>query len=143
MADARNSNPPSTRPVQHPVLEKKASMKRFMLVLAIIAFLIPLAGDQQLSSAGPAGPCDIYASGGTACVAAHSTVRALFSAYSGRLYQVKRASNGATLDIGTLAAGGYANANAQDQFCAGTTCTITILYDQTSRHNDLTVEGAG
>jgi hypothetical protein len=98
-------------------------------------------------SVGPqtvmAGPCDIYASGGTACVAAHSTVRALFSAYNGRLYQVKRASNGGTTDIGTLAAGGYANANAQDQFCAGTSCTITIIYDQTSRHNDLTVEGAG
>jgi hypothetical protein len=90
-----------------------------------------------------AGPCDIYASGGTACVAAHSTVRALFSAYSGRLYQVKRASNGATTDIGTLAAGGYANANAQDQFCAGTTCTITIIYDQTSRHNDLLISPGG
>jgi non-reducing end alpha-L-arabinofuranosidase len=35
-----------------------------------------------------AGPCDIYSSGGTPCVAAHSTTRALYSAYSGSLYQV-------------------------------------------------------
>jgi hypothetical protein len=97
---------------------------------------------QQVSAAG-AGPCDIYASGGTPCVAAHSTVRALFGAYSGRLYQVRRASDGGTTDIGTLNAGGFANAGTQDRFCAGTTCRITIIYDQTSRHNDLTVEGAG
>src|SRR3954467_3116127 len=77
-------------------------------------------------------PCDIYGAAGTACVAAHSTTRALFGAYSGRLYQVRRASDGATTDIGTLAAGGFANAAAQDAFCAGTTCTITIIYDQSS-----------
>src|SRR6185312_4553216 len=28
-------------------------------------------------------------------------------------------------------------------FCAGTTCTITIIYDQSSKHNNLTVSGAG
>src|SRR5579885_2348006 len=84
-------------------------------------------------------PCDIYASAGTACVAAHSTTRALFGAYSGRLYQVKRASDGATTDIGTMAAGGYANAAAQDAFCAGTTCTITIIYDQSSKGNHLQI----
>src|SRR5215471_5714094 len=69
-------------------------------------------------------PCDIYAAAGTPCVAAHSTVRALYATYNGPLYQVKRASNGATTNINTLAAGGYANAAAQDSFCAGTTCTI-------------------
>jgi len=41
-------------------------------------------------------PCDIYAAANTPCVAAHSTVRALFSAYSGNLYQVKRWSDSAT-----------------------------------------------
>lgn len=35
------------------------------------------------------GPCDIYSSGGTPCVAAHSTTRALYGAYSGSLYQVR------------------------------------------------------
>jgi hypothetical protein len=88
-------------------------------------------------------PCDIYGAAGTACVAAHSTTRALFGAYSGRLYQVRRASDGATTDVGTLAAGGYANAAAQDAFCAGTTCTITIIYDQSSRANHLLISPAG
>ncbi len=31
-------------------------------------------------------PCDIYASGGTPCVAAYSTTRALYGAYSGPLF---------------------------------------------------------
>ncbi|HWC78806.1 MAG TPA: arabinofuranosidase catalytic domain-containing protein [Pseudonocardiaceae bacterium] len=82
-------------------------------------------------------PCDLYAAGGTPCVAAHSTTRALFSAYNGPLYQVKRASDGATTDVGVLSAGGYANAGTQDAFCNGTTCQITKVYDQTSNHNDL------
>ena len=88
-------------------------------------------------------PCDIYGNAGTACVAAHSTVRALYSAYNGNLYQVQRASDGATANIGLLAVGGYANAAAQDSFCANTSCIITIIYDQSPRHNDLTVEGPG
>lgn len=85
-----------------------------------------------------AAPCDIYASGNTPCVAAHSTTRALYSAYSGSLYQVKRASNGATSDIAPLSAGGVANSAAQDSFCSGTTCLITIIYDQSGRGNHLT-----
>ena len=90
-----------------------------------------------------AGPCDIYASGGTPCVAAHSTTRALFSGYNGRLYRVQRQSDGASTDIATLSAGGYANAAQQDAFCAGTACLVTILHDQSSRHNDLAIEGSG
>ncbi|EAU32201.1 alpha-N-arabinofuranosidase precursor [Aspergillus terreus NIH2624] len=85
-----------------------------------------------------AGPCDIYSSGGTPCVAAHSTTRALYSAYTGPLYQVKRGSDGATTNIAPLSAGGVANAAAQDSFCAGTTCLITIIYDQSGRGNHLT-----
>src|SRR6266567_2642915 len=122
-------------------------MRRFRLVILVImllAALVSMSGGQQYALAQAAtGPCDIYASGGTPCVAAHSTVRALFGAYSGRLYQVRRSSNNATMDIGTLSAGGFANAAAQDSFCAGTTCTITIIYDQTSRHNNLTQAPAG
>ncbi|TMC02699.1 MAG: alpha-L-arabinofuranosidase, partial [Chloroflexi bacterium] len=100
------------------------------------------AGRQDALAAGT-GPCDIYASGGTPCVAAHSTTRALFGAYSGRLYQVRRARDNATTDIGTLSAGGFANAAAQDSFCAGTSCVITVIYDQTSRGNHLTQAPAG
>ena len=88
-------------------------------------------------------PCDIYGNAGTPCVAAHSTTRALYSAYNGSLYQVKRASDGATTNIGLLAAGGYANAAAQDSFCSGTTCIITIVYDQSPQHNDLPIQGPG
>jgi non-reducing end alpha-L-arabinofuranosidase len=93
-------------------------------------------------AAGPL-PCDVYGSGGTACVAAHSTTRALFANYNGPLYQVRRASNNQTLNVGVLETGGYANAAAQDSFCANTTCVITIIFDQTTRHNDLTIAGAG
>ncbi|KAI3395189.1 hypothetical protein diail_1683 [Diaporthe ilicicola] len=90
------------------------------------------------SSLVAAGPCDIYSSGGTPCVAAHSTTRALYSAYTGNLYQVRRGSDSATTNITPLSAGGVANAAAQDTFCSGTTCLITIIYDQSGRGNHLT-----
>jgi hypothetical protein len=92
----------------------------------------------------PEGPCDIYAAGDP-CVAAHSTTRALYASYSGPLYQVLRQSDGKTLDIGVVQpiaspvpdAGGYADAAAQDAFCANTYCWITTIYDQSPKHNDL------
>jgi len=89
------------------------------------------------------GPCDIYASGNSPCVAAHSTVRALAGAYNGNLYQVKRASDNTTKDIAVLTPGGFANAAAQDAFCAGTTCTISTIYDQSGKANHLTKAPAG
>ena|ERR1017187_82274 len=88
-------------------------------------------------SPGSGGPCDIYATANTPCVAAHSTVRALYGAYSGNLYQVKK-TDGSTKDIPVLAPGGFVNISVQDSFCSGTTCTISILYDQSPNHNDLT-----
>lgn len=102
-----------------------------------------LAGLPGTAQAAGSLPCDIYAAGGTPCVAAHSTTRALFSAYNGPLYQVRRASDGASTDIGVLSAGGYANAGAQDSFCANTTCQITTIYDQTANHNNLVPGPAG
>jgi non-reducing end alpha-L-arabinofuranosidase len=83
-----------------------------------------------------AGPCDIYSAGGTPCVAAHSTTRALYRAYGGSLYQVKRA-DGRTTDIKPLSAGGVANSTAQDSFCSGSRCLITIIYDQSGKSNHL------
>ena len=96
------------------------------------------------TSPPPSGgrPCDIYAAGGTPCVAAHSTTRALFSAYAGNLYQVRRSSDNATRDIGVLSTGGYANAASQDSFCAGTSCVITVVYDQSGRGNNLWYQGS-
>lgn len=85
-----------------------------------------------------AGPCDIYASAGTPCVAAHSTTRALFSSFSNALYQLKRNSDGATTDIRPLSAGGVANAGTHDSFCSGATCLVSIIYDQSGRGNHLT-----
>ncbi len=97
-----------------------------------------LAGPAAPAQAATQGPCDLYAAGGTPCVAAHSTTRALYGAYNGALYQVRRASDNATRDIGLLSAGGVANAATQDSFCAGTTCLITVIYDQSGRGNHLT-----
>jgi len=93
----------------------------------------------------PKGPCDIYAAAGDPCVAAHSTTRALYAAYNGPLYQVLRQSDGKTLDVGVVQpvaspapdGGGYANAAAQDTFCANTYCWISIIYDQSAKHNHL------
>ncbi|MFD8739381.1 alpha-L-arabinofuranosidase B [Streptomyces sp. NPDC059618] len=116
---------------------------RALAVLSVLAAVVALAVGAPRATAAGSLPCDVYATAGTPCVAAHSLVRALSSSYGGSLYQVKRASDGATADIGLLAAGGYANAAAQDSFCGGTTCIVTKIYDQSSRHNDLTVEGAG
>ncbi|MEU0945518.1 arabinofuranosidase catalytic domain-containing protein [Streptomyces canus] len=91
---------------------------------------------------GGSGPCDLYSAGGTPCVAAHSTVRALYGSYSGSLYQVRRASDNATRNIGLRAAGGFADAAAQDSFCGGTSCVITVVYDQSGRGNDLWYQGS-
>jgi len=97
-----------------------------------------LAAGATPSRAATQEPCDIYASAGTPCVAAHSTTRALYAAYSGNLYQVRRSSDNTTLNIGTVSAGGVANSAAQDSFCSGTTCVITEIYDQSGHGNNLT-----
>ena len=94
----------------------------------------------------PKGSCDIYAEAGDPCVAAHSTTRALYASYNGPLYQVLRQSDGKTLDIGVVQpsaspapdSGGYADAAAQDRFCANTYCWITTIYDQSGKGNNLT-----
>jgi len=114
------------------------------LLAATLAVTLTAGGLVPADSARAATtlPCDIYAAGGTPCVAAHSTTRALFGAFNGPLYQVRRSSDGATRNIGVLTAGGSANAAAQDSFCAGTTCVITVVYDQSGRGNDLWYQGS-
>ena len=88
------------------------------------------------------GPCDLFAAGGTPCAAAHSVVRALYADFSGKLYQVNRSSDNAVLDIGVGLAG-IADTAAQDAFCAGTDCTISMIYDQSERLNHLGPAPAG
>jgi non-reducing end alpha-L-arabinofuranosidase len=82
-------------------------------------------------------PCDIYTAAGTPCVAAYSSTRALFASYDGPLYELERASDSKTLNVGVLTRGGYADAAAQDAFCADTSCVVEKIYDQTRDHNDL------
>src|SRR3954468_11889969 len=119
---------------------------RAATVLTVIGVTPAMALPASARSAPPprpTGPCDIYAAAGTPCVAAHSTTRALYASYDGPLYRVRRQSDDAVKDIGVVKAtdadpGGYADAAAQDAFCADTVCWITILYDQSPMHNDLT-----
>jgi hypothetical protein len=103
----------------------------------------PAASAASAATAPSARPCDIYAAGGTPCVAAYSTVRALYRNYQGPLYRVTRASDGTSIDIGVRWPDGYADAARQDAFCAGTVCTITRLYDQSQERNDLGIEPIG
>ncbi|MEU9098432.1 arabinofuranosidase catalytic domain-containing protein [Streptomyces sp. NPDC048361] len=134
------------RPQPHaPDNDRRARAWRAVLsVLAVLSVVLgTLLALPAASQAAPSLPCDIYGSAGTPCVAAHSTTRALIGSYNGALYQVKRASDGAVSDIGLLSPGGYANAAAQDAFCRATTCSISKVYDQTARHNDLLPGPAG
>ena len=123
-----------------------------LVAMLALALTLPVAVLLTAKAAGgvgrgnppprPQGPCDLYAAGGTPCVAAHSTTRALSAAYNGPLYQVQRQSDGKTLDIGLAAPtatdmGGHADAAAQDAFCVNTLCVITRIYDQSGKGNDL------
>ena len=124
-------------------MSKKSWIHRFRRALLAAGTTAVLAAG-LLTATAPASqaatqqPCDIYAAGGTPCVAAHSTTRALYAAYNGPLFQVRRASDSAAKDIGVLSAGGYADAGVQDSFCANTSCVITVIYDQSGKGNHLT-----
>ena len=98
-------------------------------------------GGASAAGSTSTGPCDIYAAANTPCVAAHSTVRALYGNYNGNLYQLRRASDKTTSDVPVLAPGGFANISVHNSFCSGTTCTISIIYDQTANKNDLPKSG--
>ena len=87
-------------------------------------------------STGPQGPCDIYEAASTPCASAHSTVRALYGSYNGPLYQVRK-SGGGTQDIPVDAPGGFVKISVQDSFCSGSSCTISVIYDQSPNKNDL------
>src|SRR4051812_47630151 len=117
-----------------------------MRVVAVVFTLILLSAAPPASAQAPprqTRPCDLYAAAGTPCVAAQSTTRALYASYNGPLYQVRRSSDNTTRDIGVLSAGGVANAATQDSFCSGTSCVITIIYDQSGRGNNLTQAPGG
>ncbi len=76
-------------------------------------------------------------------MSAHSTVRVIVPGYMGPLYQLCKGTaspgpgscKGTTQDV--AAKDGYADAVAHDAFCAGGSCTITKIYDQSGQKNDL------
>lgn len=125
-------------------------MKRLLYAAAIvlvgffqIAATLPL-GPGSIFPLGPsssiavsfAGPCDIAATAGTPCVAAHSVTRKLFNAYAGSLFQITRASDSTTQNIAALP-NGRVNQATIDTFCAATNCFYSLIYDQTGNGNDL------
>lgn len=125
--------------------------KRQLMIITALALMLPVAITMLIaisctgnihSPSRPEGPCDIYTAAGFPCVTAHSTTRALYATYNGPLYQVMRQSDGKTKDIGLASPGkddpgGYADAAAQDAFCANTLCWITTIYDQSGNGNHL------
>lgn len=62
----------------------RAALPAAIVTGALVTSLLVGAGTSQ---AATQGPCDLYAAGGTPCVAAHSTTRALYGSYNGALYQ--------------------------------------------------------
>jgi len=113
-----------------------------IVVLTLIGAALMTAQQPGAAAPRPQGPCDVYAAASAPCAAAHSTTRALYASYNGPLYQVLRQSDGKTLDVGVVPSsasdgGGYANAAAQDAFCANTYCWITTIYDQSPKKNHL------
>jgi hypothetical protein len=81
-------------------------------------------------------PCDILGAAGNPCVAAHSTVRALYAAYNGPLYNVTK-PDGTSQNVGTLTAGGFADAKAHNAFCPKLDCVISNVFDQSPMGNHL------
>ncbi len=119
------------------MLIKSLSLFGKLLLPAVILFAVAITAASVASAQTVTPrPCDLYAST-TPCIAAFSTTRALYSEYTGPLYQVMRQSDKTYTNIGLLP-DGYAKAATQDTFCANTSCTITKLYDQSPNHNDLT-----
>jgi hypothetical protein len=126
-----------------PTILRRHQRTALLTATGVAALLGGVLAAVAPAQAATTGPCDIYASGGTPCVAAHSTTRALSGSYTGPLYQVRRASDNTYKSIAPTSAGGYADAASQDSFCAGTSCVITRIYDQTGRGNDLTQAPGG
>jgi len=101
-----------------------------MTTIAIIAIAIATVVNAE-------GPCDILQAAGNPCVAAHSTVRALYQNYNGKLYNVTRSSDGTSMNINTRNPGGFANKPAHDVFCSKLDCVISNVFDQSANQNHL------
>ena len=103
-------------------------MMRFSAITSMLGLVVAAAAE---------GPCDILDAAGNPCVAAHSTVRALYAKYAGPLYNLTRASDGTSKSVGLLSAGGFADKKAHDSFCSKMDCVISNVFDQSPQHNHL------
>ena len=99
-----------------------------LLLWAVVAAAAPVSE----------GPCDILEAAGNPCVAAHSTVRALFAKYDGPLYTVFRNQSDESADIHTLSPGGFANVKQHEAICPTVgECVIARVVDQSGKGNHL------
>ena len=80
----------------------KTKLQTIAVTLALIGAALMVTTPAESAPPRPQGPCDIYASAGNPCVAAHSTTRALYATYNGPLYQIMRQSDGKSLDNSCL-----------------------------------------
>ena len=114
-------------------------MRHFKQINHLIGVLAVMAtsGLVRYGAVAAELPCDIYEEAGTPCIAAYSTTRLLSSKYDGPLYQVRKADN-TTKDIGAETPG-----DDQDDFLGSSAGTISKLYDQSGKGNDLTVAKKG
>lgn len=103
--------------------------KELSIVVLFLWSGFAVAGWLPLASQPYIGPCDIAGSAGTPCVAAHSVTRRMWSGYSGALFQIVRASDSTTLNIGFLQSG-IVNQASIDTFCLSTACKYTNIFDQ-------------
>lgn len=88
--------------------------------------------------ASATGPCDILGAAGNPCVAAHSTVRALYGKYGGPLYTVKSNHTGKSTNISALEPGGFADVKAHEAICPHVgDCVIEYVIDQSGNGNHL------
>ena len=105
---------------------KRFNLVEIMLVIILVASLFGIGIAQQPAAAAGTGPCDIYGN----CVAAHSTVRALYGSYNGNLYQVNARLGWRHHEYRPVERGRLRQRRRTNSFCSGTTCTITEIYDQ-------------
>jgi hypothetical protein len=111
------------------------------------------ANDFTTDAAPPSqsrGPCDIFDAAGTPCVAAHSTVRALYAGYTGPLYTVQLSTDHSRTTpltprsmLVNATQSGFADSAAQDAFCGAESCVISRIFDQSGNQNHLDTAPAG
>lgn len=92
----------------------------------------------RISAIDSQRPCDILGAAGNLCVAAHSTVRALYVSYAGPLYTVLHTLTNRSEDVHVLQPGGFADVRQHEAMCPHEgDCVISRVIDQTGNGNHL------